>query len=64
MSTNKDWIEWQGGECPVPDNTPIQAEWRAGKSFRTVCPQEFRWGHQDSESDIVAYRVIINPFLH
>lgn len=54
------WIEWNGGECPVPADalvevklrdTKIQGPWR-GHADAWV------WGHTDEDDDIVAYRVV------
>jgi hypothetical protein len=64
MSENA-WIEWSGGECPVADDALIQVRFRVweegqGESLKKNPPQparRFRWYHNDSGSDIIAYRL-------
>lgn len=55
-----DWVEWGGGERPVPENTQVDVRFRcdaAGASLQDQPAQSFRWDHRDSGSDIVAYRL-------
>lgn len=65
---NLDWIEWQGGECPVPFKTTVQVKLRdgaverprhAGFWMRTDDDRSY-WQHEpnDHNNDIVAYRVV------
>lgn len=61
------WIEWDGGRIAVGDyktvpqrlspTTNVQAELRNGH-FVTRPAQDFAWWHDNSHSDIVAYRVV------
>jgi hypothetical protein len=59
-----DWIEWSGGECPVPGGTRVDVKFRDG----TVARRQFAktwsigsadwWKHEFDEghdNDIVAY---------
>lgn len=57
-----DWIEWNGGECPLPPETNVEVRFRNGKTSCTDDPFYWRWGHlsEASISDIIAYRVIEN----
>ena len=53
------WIEWQGGECPVPQWVRTERRLRGGYSSRLHA----NGGHWDRGSversgDIVAYRII------
>jgi len=65
-----DWIEWNGGECPVETGTLVDVKYRNGNvNFHVmagVCEccsgsdpssSASNWGHLDFHSDIVAYRV-------
>lgn len=63
-----DWIDWPGGECPVPTGTLVDVKWRDGRiddgipakishdldsSKRNV----ISWQHHGNSHDIVAYRL-------
>lgn len=63
-----DWIEWNGGECPVGDDQRVDVRFRDGDRdpfqvagfWRKV--RDF-WRHEGGEfsgpaSDIIAYRVL------
>ena len=58
------WIEWSGGKCPVPPETPIEPRYRGGedptKGVRmTVAPaQRLAWWHDGEDDDIIAYRIV------
>lgn len=65
------WIEWAGGECPVPAGTPIEVKLRNGSVYEGLALQDlFTRAHQwriglehdpsPCSIDIIAYR-IINP---
>jgi len=65
------WIEWRGGECPVPHDTQIIAYFRGRRPYvgPAIWPamasraKPFMWHHApsgprtDPASDSVAYRV-------
>ncbi len=54
-----DWIEWKGGECPVPPDTMVDVISRNGET--NVGRAETWWwpgGNTDDAWDIVAYRVV------
>ena len=61
-----DWIEWHGGECPVPPDTMVEVRYRSAilpiSAADLACRENWDW--QPSEHgltgsfDIVAYRVI------
>lgn len=58
------WIDWAGGECPVPFGTPVEVRHRSGGVFRALAGAELGaaavWWHSgedgDQSDDIVAYR--------
>lgn len=54
------WIEWAGGECPVPAGTEVEAQWRDGTIYigRACVDQGLRnanWMFR--HSDIVRFRI-------
>ena len=51
-----DWIEWEGGECPVPGDTVVEIAKRTGRG--RFIAGTIRWDHVDHPGDIVAYRVV------
>ncbi|AMO43542.1 hypothetical protein O4_67 [Pseudomonas phage O4] len=56
-----EWIEWDGGECPVPYGTKVDIIYRDGyKTSMSIVWLDFNhnvWSHLNDEGDIVAYRV-------
>lgn len=52
------WIEWAGGECPVPAGTKVQCRYRNGDTGQLYRAEGYRWNHAGNGVDIVAYRVI------
>lgn len=64
-----DWIDWPGGECPVPAGTPVEIRLRRGSVYeglalQDLCmrAQQWRIGREHDPSpcsiDIIAYRVL------
>jgi len=51
-----DWIEWNGGECPVDSYTPVQVRFKSG-GWDTVLAERYDWDHAGCDSDIIAYRI-------
>lgn len=49
------WIDWEGGNCPVPGSTIIGVKLRNGRTL-TGMAEVFTWYHV-GDSDIIAYRV-------
>lgn len=52
------WIEWAGGENPVPGKL-VRVTVRQGT--KTIFPsksEKWRWSHRESGYDIIAYRVV------
>lgn len=63
------WIEWGGGECPVPHGTEVQVQHRGGIVFRGKALLDKGMGHSSwhigfyndpkpDPRDIIAYRVV------
>lgn len=61
-----EWIEWNGGECPVPKGTKIDVKYRDGKVAINQFIQEGNypipaarfWVKDNHGSDIIAYRIV------
>ena len=55
-----DWIEWHGGECPVPAVTLVQCRLRedVGWNMESRPAREWDWYSDVEAADIVAYRVV------
>lgn len=63
------WIDWGGGECPVPKGTPVMIRLRNGTEHGPLqalvfftgldidASSEF-WLNDDDPSDIIAYRIV------
>lgn len=52
-----DWIPWEGGKCPVGDNTIVEIRRRDGVTG--IAPaDEFNWWHTGQRHNIIAYRVV------
>lgn len=55
-----DWIEWNGGECPVPLGSVVEVKIRSGDVFERVasCIYWKNFSHpDDSGDDVIAYRI-------
>lgn len=56
-----DWIEWHGGECPVPEGRKFQIRRRDGYETSVIKGAKiWAWGPPDKPrvSDIIAYRIV------
>jgi hypothetical protein len=54
-----DWINWNGGECPIKsDKTMYSLRFANGIEFTSDGREDWRWSHIDSVHDIIAYRII------
>lgn len=51
-----EWIEWNGGECPLPDGTIHEVEYRDGEKCKDDLPETSYWGIDGDDCDIIAYR--------
>jgi hypothetical protein len=59
------WIEWEGGECPVDGDKLVVSLWRNGEIEAEVA-RNLVWRHDapepgDMDSDIIRYAVIEKP---
>lgn len=60
------WRDWDGGPCPVSDLQRVQVKYR-GTGLREpeqgidgFNPYNIVWSHKRSDSDVLAYRVLVN----
>lgn len=54
------WIEWHGGECPVPEVALVEVKYRNEKSYHIKginAAGKWNWQHDDHNGDIIAYRL-------
>jgi len=57
-TVHKDWITWNGGECPVSPDTVVEGEFRDG-TIASNKAKSFDWTHDiKTPVDIIAYRVV------
>lgn len=62
LAKNDGWVEWGGGECPVPENSLVEVKYRDGTIRDAYKASGYIWanGYGDNEttdSDIIAYRL-------
>ena len=59
------WIEWAGGECPVPPETRVAVQFRfePGVDQGNDRAVDLRWSHKGYDADIIAYRIVKEPQL-
>lgn len=54
----RNWIEWNGGKCPVPKGVLIDLKLRGGNEWESNNAPGFGdWRHDGGDSDIIAYRL-------
>ena len=53
----KGWQGWEGGECPIPNETMVVVMFRDGTMDDTYPANLWDWEHHTSGGDIVAWRV-------
>ena len=58
-----DWIEWNGGECPVGEDVKVDARFRRGSVVTNMEAGYWNWEHpchdDDAGSDVIAYRLAV-----
>ena len=54
------WIQWNGGESPVPAGTRVDVRFRRGDDESNRIAEDLEWGHGKLGCwwDIVAYRIV------
>lgn len=55
---NDGWIEWRGGECPLPAGTIHEVKFRSGEVVQCDNPTTWAWGAGNNGCHISAYRVV------
>lgn len=57
------WIEWNGGECPLPSGHPVECLLRGHDNSYTINTKwasTQRWNPKSYYSDVIAYRPTLN----
>lgn len=59
MTTQSDWIEWEGGNCPVEGWVTVEVLFRSRLGSSEGQAKNWDWGREPTPKsyDIVAYRV-------
>ena len=54
-----DWIEWNGGECPVDGETLVCIKCKKFRTHIAYPAKTLNWKHKrpNSETNIIAYRL-------
>ena len=69
INEGADWISWGGGECPVPEGTPVMIRLRDGGEYGPFPALHLNagsyvnasgafWEHYGYTVDIIAYRIV------
>lgn len=53
-----EWIEWAGGNCPVPHVSKLMVKLRSGNIRDGKPAINWGWRNTGSINDIIAYRII------
>ena len=51
-------IEWNGGECPVPENTLVRVKFRDRDSESEDIAGVYYWRHDGDGADILEYSIV------
>ena len=52
------WIDWNGGECPVPPDTIVEVKFRNGDTVEPRLADDYRWPHQGNPFDIDPFDIV------
>lgn len=53
------WIEWKGGDCPIPDGTKHIVKFRCGEvSSIDDTTESWGWGAGNGSHNIIAYKIV------
>jgi hypothetical protein len=55
---NNEWIDWAGGDCPVPPDTLVEVELMNGHKSKSFRAGEWDWSLHDGKYNIIRYRVV------
>lgn len=56
--TRPNWIEWNGGECPVKGGVSVLVEFRDGGIDISRYALDYTWYHSGSDGDIIRYTTL------
>ncbi|MGY6251678.1 hypothetical protein ACXIUS_29835 [Bosea thiooxidans] len=56
-----DWIEWNGGECPVSTGALVEVRLDDGTTTGPMTAGGWDWRNHGTPADIVAYRLVDAP---
>ena len=52
------WVDFGGGDRPVPAYTPVEVKFRSGDIGEPRLANDYRWPYKDNLFDIMAYRIV------
>jgi len=55
--TRPNWIEWDGGDCPVEDDAIVLTQWKNGRIY-IDCAAGLDWSHEGKVTDIARYTTL------
>ena len=53
----REWIEWSGGEPPVPFGVEVEVKLR-DRDLPPFKGSKWDWSHMGNRTDIIAYRIV------
>lgn len=56
---NKGWVEWLGGNDPLPYGSPCEYKMRDVEGSKLENAYNLRWDHDGSATDIIAYHPLV-----
>ena len=60
-AAGSNWIEWNGGECPVGKGALVEVRWDDGTTTGPMTAGGWDWRNHGTPADIVAYRLVDAP---
>lgn len=54
----KEWIQWNGGDCPVEPETMVEIMMIDGECWDDEPAGNYNWNIVDEIGEIIAYRVL------
>lgn len=52
-----EWIEWNGGDCPVAGGVKVDIQFRDGEVHAWENPKHWLWTNDQGDGTIIAYRI-------
>lgn len=56
LAEQQPWLNWRGGECPVPEGVMVEVTYRSGATDKGEGIGQ-AWGLYNNAGDIIEYRI-------